>query len=161
MRKVQLGRKRSGKLKVKDRVDLPEPPLYLKWYLGIKEQFTPSEWINISLSILLLFTLAATLSRFLSNSVLVNLRGIILSVLFVAMFFTLHSIRTGISIKEGIIYDMKVEAHSEPNSYSTRLFEVHAGLKVSVGQISDEWIAIELLDGKTGWISENQIRLIR
>ena len=147
-------------LKVKDRVDLPEPPLYLKWYLGIKEQFTPSEWINISLFILLLFSLAATLCRFLSNSVLNNLRGIVLSVLFVAMFFTVHSIWTKNSVKEGIIYDMKVEVRSEPNSFSTRLFEVHAGLKVSVGQISNEWIAIELLDGKTGWVEENDIRLI-
>ena len=148
-------------LKVKDRVDLPEPPLYLKWYLGIKEQFTPSEWINISLFILLLFTLAATLSRLLSNSVLVNLRGIILSVLFVVIFFTLHSIQTENSVYAGIIYDMKVEVRSEPNSFSTRLFEVHEGLKVFVGQISDEWIAIELLDGKTGWVEENDIRLIR
>ena len=148
-------------LKVKDRVDLPEPPLYLKWYLGIKEQFTPSEWINISLFILLLFTLAATLSRFLPNSVLVNLRGIILSVLFVVIFFTLHSIQTENSVNAGIIYDSKVEVRSEPNSFSTRLFEVHAGLKVSIGQISDNWITIELLDGKTGWIENNQIRLIQ
>ena len=148
-------------LKVKDRVDLPKPPLYLKWYLGIKEQFTPSEWINISLFILLLFSLAAILCRFLSNSVLYNLRGIVLGVLFVAMFFTVHSIWTKNSVKEGIIYDMKVEVRSEPNSFSTRLFEVHAGLKVSVGQISYEWIAIELLDGKTGWVEENDIRLIR
>ena len=148
-------------LKVKDRVDLPKPPLYLKWYLGIKEQFTPSEWINISLFILLLFSLAATLCRFLSNSVLINLRGIVLSVLFVAMFFTIHSIWTKNSVKDGIIYDSKVEVRSEPNSFSTRLFEVHAGLKVSIGQISDNWITIELLDGKTGWIENNQIRVIQ
>ena len=77
------------------------------------------------------------------------------------MFFTLHSIWTENSVKEGIIYDMQVVARSEPNSFSTHLFEVHVGLKVFVGQISDEWIAIELLDGKTGWVEENDIRLIR
>ena len=148
-------------LKVKDRVDLPEPPLYLKWYLGIKEQFTPSEWINISLFILLLFSLAATLCRFLSNSVLINLRGIVLSVLFVAMFFTIHSIWTKNSVKEGIIYDMKVEVRSEPNPFSTRLFEVHDGLRVSINETTDKWVEIELLDGKTGWIENDQIRLIK
>ena len=148
-------------LKVKDRVDLPEPPLYLKWYLGIKEQFTPSEWINISLFILLLFTLAATLSRFLSNSVLVNLRGIILSVLFVVIFFTLHSIQTENSVNAGIIYDMKVEVRSEPNPFSTRLFEVHEGLRVSINETTDKWVEIELLDGKTGWIENDRIRLIK
>ncbi len=35
-------------LKVIDRMDLPEPPLFLKWYLNIKEQFNSSKWINLS-----------------------------------------------------------------------------------------------------------------
>ena len=42
-------------LKVIDRVNLPEPPIYLKWYLNIKDQFTPSTWINSSLFILMIF----------------------------------------------------------------------------------------------------------
>ena len=44
-------------LKVIDRMDLPAPPFYLKWYLSIKERYTPSQWLNISLVILLLFML--------------------------------------------------------------------------------------------------------
>ena len=45
--------------------------------------------------------------------------------------------------------------------FSTRLFEVHEGLRVSINQIADEWVEIELLDGKMGWIENNQIRLIQ
>ena len=84
-----------------------------------------------------------------------------MAVLFVSLFLTLHSIWTENSYNLGIIYSAEVEARSEPNSFSTRLFEVHEGLRVSVKQKTDEWVEIELLDGKIGWIEDNQIRLIR
>ena len=77
------------------------------------------------------------------------------------MFFMLHSIWSESSVNQGIIYYSTVEARSEPNTFSSRLFEVHEGLKVSVNQTSKNWVEIELLDGKSGWIENHQIRLIQ
>ena len=148
-------------LKVIDRMDLPEPPIYLKWYLSIKEQFIPSTWIIISLFIFLIFSIIMTASRMISSSIVQNLRGSIIVVFFVSLFLTIHSIWTDNSLSLGVIYATKVEAHSEPNVFSTRLFELHEGLRVSINQAVDDWVEIELLDGKTGWIENNQIRLIR
>ena len=148
-------------LKVIDRMDLPEPPIYLKLYLSIKEQFTPSTWINISLFIFLIFSIIMTASQMISSSILQHLRGSIIVVFFVSLFLTIHSIWTDSSLSLGVIYATKVSAHSEPNVFSTRLFEVHEGLRVSINQAVDDWVEIELLDGKTGWIENNQIRLIR
>jgi len=152
---------RLANLKVIDRMDLPEPPIYLKWYLSIKEQFTPSTWINISLFILLIFSIIMTASQMTSSSILQHLRESIIVVFFVSLFLTIHSIWTDNSLSLGVIYATKVSAHSEPNVFSTRLFEVHDGLRVSINQAVDDWVEIELLDGKTGWIENNQIRLIR
>ena len=152
---------RLANLKVIDRMDLPEPPIYLKWYLSIKEQFTPSTWINISLFIFLIFSIIMTAFRMTSSSILQHLRGSILVLFFVSLFLTMHSMWTDNSLSLGVIYAAKVEAHSEPNVFSTRLFEVHEGLRVSIGHTVDNWVEIELLDGKTGWIENNQIRLIR
>jgi len=152
---------RLANLKVIDRMDLPEPPIYLKWYLSIKEQFTPSTWINISLFILLIFSIIMTASQMTSSSILQHLRESIIVVFFVSLFLTIHSIWTDNSLSLGVIYATKVEAHSEPNVFSTRLFELHEGLSVSINQAVDDWVEIELLDGKTGWIENNQIRLIR
>ena len=152
---------RLANLKVIDRMDLPEPPIYLKWYLSIKEQFTPSTWINISLFILLIFSIIMTGFRMTSSLILQHIRGSIIVVFFVSLFLTIHSIWTDNSLSLGVIYDTKVEAHSEPNVFSTKLFEVHEGLRVSINQAVDDWVEIELLDGKTGWIENNQIRLIR
>ena len=102
-----------------------------------------------------------TASRMISSLVLQNLSGFITAVFIISLCFTIHSIWTDNSLSLGIIYTTKVEARSEPNSFSTRLFEVHEGLKVSINQTADEWVEIELLDGKTGWIENDQIRLIR
>ena len=152
---------RLANLKVIDRMDLPEPPIYLKWYLSIKEQFTPSTWINISLFIFLIFSIIMTAAQMTSSSILQHLRESIIVVFFVSLFLTIHSIWTDNSLSLGVIDATKVEAHSEPNVFSTRLFEVHEGLRVSINQAVDDWVEIELLDGKTGWIENNQIRLIR
>ena len=151
---------RLANLKVIDRMDLPEPPIYLKLYLSIKEQFTPSTWINITLFIFLIFSIIMTASRMTSSLILQNLKGSIILIFFISLFFTIHSIWTDNSLNLGVIYVTIVDAHSEPNVFSTRLFEVHEGLKVSINQIAHEWVEIELLDGKTGWIENNQIRVI-
>ena len=148
-------------LKVIDRMDLPDPPLYLQWYLGLKEQFTPTTWINITLFIFFLFSLSVTVNRLFLFSLVQNLRGVILTIFFMSLFLTFHSIWTDNSLNLGVIYSLKAEVRSEPNTFSTRLFEVHEGLKVSINQLENDWVEIELLDGKTGWITENQIRLIR
>ena len=148
-------------LKVIDRMGLPDPPLYLQWYLGLKEQFTPTTWINITLFIFFLFSLSVTVNRLFLFSLVQNLSGVILTIFFISLFLSFHSIWTDNSLNLGVIYSLKAEVRSEPNTFSTRLFEVHKGLKVSINQLENDWVEIELLDGKTGWISNDQIRLIR
>ncbi len=147
-------------LKVKDRVDFPNPPIYLKWYLGIKESFAPSIWLNITLIILLLLSLITAIFRILSIVSLNYIPGILITLFFCSLFFTLHSIWSENSVNQGIIYFPSIEVRSEPNTFSARLFEVHEGLKVSVNQVSKDWVEIELLDGKSGWVMSHQIRLI-
>ena len=89
-----------------------------------------------------------------------SLHGITIVLLFCSLVLAIHSISSHRSINQGIIYNSSVDVRSEPNQFSTRLFKVHEGLKVSVKQIIEGWLEIELLDGKIGWISENQIRLL-
>ena len=148
-------------LKVKDRMELPDPPIYLKWYMSVKELFEPSKWIIVTLSLFLLFSIITSILRIFSLKSVYYVPGIILTIFFTSLFLTFHAIWTSNSVSQGIIYNIKVEVRSEPNIFSIRLFEVHEGLKVSVNQISDNWVGIELLDGKTGWIQETEIRLIQ
>ena len=146
---------------VKDRIAIPEAPIYLKLYMGIKERFTPNEWVKITLGLFVLFLLFVLVRKFWGYLWLLNLsENFMLILICITFLFSVHSIWSDSNISQGIIYTQSVYVLSEPNTQSITLFQVHEGLKVSITQNSRNWVEIELIDGKSGWISENQIRAI-
>jgi len=146
---------------VKDRIAVPEAPIYLKLYIGIKERFTPNEWVKITLGLFVLFLLFVLVRKFWGYLPVLNFsENFMLILICITFLFSLHSIWTDSNISQGIIYTPSVKVLSEPNTQSTILFQVHEGLKVSITQYSSNWVEIELVDGKSGWISRNQIRAI-
>jgi len=146
---------------VKDRIAIPEAPIYLKLYMGIKERFTPNEWVKITLGLFVLFLLFVLVRKFWGYLWLLNIsENFMLILICITFLFSLHSIWSDSNISQGIIYTQSVDVLSEPNTQSITLFQVHEGLKVSITQNSRNWVEIELVDGKSGWISGNQIRAI-
>ena len=147
-------------LRVKDRVDFPDPPFYLKFYMSIKEQYSPDTWIFISSCLFFLFVSFSTIKKFVWIDLLQYLSSITLMIFFFSLFVTLHSIFNKNSNLEGIVYQNRIGAFSEPDEFSIRLFEVNEGLKVKIGEVKKTWLEIELLDGKVGWIEKKDVRLI-
>jgi hypothetical protein len=146
---------------VKDRIAIPEAPIYLKLYMGIKERFTPNEWVKITLGLFVLFLLFVLVRKFWGYLWILNFsENFMLILICITFLFSLHSIWSDSNISQGIIYTQSVDVLSEPNTQSIILFQVHDGLKVSITQNSRNWVEIELVDGKSGWVSENQIRVI-
>ena len=146
---------------VKDRIAIPEAPIYLKLYMGIKERFTPNEWVKITLGLFVLFLLFVLVRKFWGYLWLLNFsENVMLILICITFLFSLHSIWSDSNISQGIIYTQSVDVLSEPNTQSITLFQVHEGLKVSITQNSKNWVEIELVDGKSGWIYGNQIRAI-
>ena len=146
---------------VKDRIAIPEAPIYLKLYMGIKERFTPNEWVKITLGLFVLFLLFVLVRKFWGYIWLLNFsENFMIISISITFLFSLHSIWSDSNISQGIIYIQSVDVLSEPNTQSITLFQVHEGLKVSITQNSRNWVEIELVDGKSGWISGNQIRAI-
>jgi len=146
---------------VKDRIAIPEAPIYLKLYMGIKERFTSNQWIKITLGLFVLFLFFVLLRKFWGYLPTLNFsENFMLILICITFLFSIHSIWTDSNISQGIIYTQSVDVLSEPNTQSTTLFQVHEGLKVSITQNSSNWVEIELVDGKSGWIPGNQIRTI-
>jgi tetratricopeptide (TPR) repeat protein len=145
-------------LKVQDRIDLPEMPLYLRLYRAVRESLTLGEWIQWVSIVLFLVALAFALSRILQKVWLGRavIPGIVVA--FLLFMIAIDSITITNRTREGIIYDQIVIAYSAPSVRATRLFEIHEGLKVSISEQNDEWYQIELLDGKTGWIPMENLR---
>ncbi|MFC1618418.1 tetratricopeptide repeat protein [Candidatus Neomarinimicrobiota bacterium] len=145
-------------LRVQDRIDLPEMPLYVRLYKAVRESLTPSEWIQRVSVVLFLVALAFALSRILQKTWLgwAVIPGIVVAMLLFSI--AIDSITITSRTREGIIYNQIVTAYSAPSARATRLFELHEGLKVSISEQNDEWYQIELLDGKTGWIPMDNLR---
>jgi hypothetical protein len=146
---------------VKDKIAIPEAPIYLKLYMGIKERFTPNEWVKNTLGLLVLFLLFVLVRKFWGYSPIMNFsENFVLILICITFLFSLHSIWSDSNIAQGIISAESVDVLSEPNPQSTILFQVHNGLKVSITQNSRNWVEIELVDGKSGWVNGISIRPI-
>ncbi len=149
-------------INVKDRIEMPEAPFLLKLYFSIKEKFTPNMWIKIVLSLLVVLAIFSILKLYIGRSTVSMVVDNILIFLIISSFsFSLHSIWTNEKYDEGVIVSEAVNVYSEPNSHSTFLFKIHEGLKVSMNDVSQKWVEIELIDGKNGWIQLRQIRPIK
>ena len=60
-----------------------------------------------------------------------------------------------------IIFRKEIDVKLEPNDKSNILFKLHEGTKVQVIEnFDDKWLKIMLLDGQTGWIIKNQIKIL-
>ncbi len=147
-------------LRVKDRIELPEIPFYIRLYRGIRESFTPGEWMRWVSIVLFLMGLLYVLSRFFQRPWLGWLVVPGTAAAAILFLIALDSITTTSRTREGVIYGEQVTVTSAPSQRATQLFELHEGLKVAIVEQSDDWYQIELLDGKSGWLSADQLRAL-
>jgi len=147
-------------VKVKDRMDIPDPPFYLKTYRIIKKTLTSNNWILLFSVLLLVFALLVAVKKIFQFRFIQKLINIIGVILIFVFLIGANSVWDDYSIHEGIILPQKVDAYSAPNFHSTHLFMVHEGLKVTLKNSTDDWIEIELIDGKSGWIKAVEVREI-
>ncbi|MFB0516044.1 MAG: tetratricopeptide repeat protein [Candidatus Neomarinimicrobiota bacterium] len=145
-------------LRVKDRIELPEIPFYIRFYRGLRENFTPGEWMRWVSIVLFSLGLFYAASRFLRRSWLgwPVVPGTVLAVLL--FLVALDSLHTANQTREGIVYNEVAMVYSAPSQRSTKLFELHEGLKVTILEHGDDWYQIELLDGQSGWLPIDRVR---
>lgn len=60
-----------------------------------------------------------------------------------------------------IVFAQESQIKTEPNLRSEESFRLHEGTKVQVLDTIDNWKKIKLSDGKTGWISSVDIKLLK
>lgn len=61
---------------------------------------------------------------------------------------------------EAIIYTTEVSVKNEPTKNAEEAFVIHEGTKVSVLDKVDDWKKIKLVDGKIGWLKDDEIKLL-
>jgi tetratricopeptide (TPR) repeat protein len=63
-------------------------------------------------------------------------------------------------IKEGIVVEQKVDVRSGPGSENITVFTIHEGIKVRVHQSGNGWHQISLPNGWSGWLPQNNLRVL-
>ncbi|AUC16250.1 hypothetical protein BTO06_14250 [Tenacibaculum sp. SZ-18] len=61
---------------------------------------------------------------------------------------------------EAIIYSTEVSVKNEPTKSAEEAFILHEGTKVNVLDEVDNWKKIKLIDGKIGWLKEEDINIL-
>ena len=80
--------------------------------------------------------------------------AIAFSLLFADIYFDLSDRESGVVVvREGRVY-------AAPSQSSNLLFMVHEGTTADVSSRQYPWVEIELIDGKKGWLSADQLRLL-
>jgi tetratricopeptide (TPR) repeat protein len=145
-------------LNVIDKIDLPPLPIYLKWYETTRNYFSLKAWITLFVMSFFIIMCLMAIRKIFFQKWLKTIENIIIIELIIIMLICTHSYLELQSNSKGIIFSPIVIAYSEPNEYSSKIVEVHEGLKVTILDLNDDWVNLELLDGTKGWILKNQIR---
>ena len=147
-----------GGLRVIDRLAEPELPFYVGFYRSLRGSLTPRQWVQriswLLLASAFLFATGQQLEWRRSR----GLAGLGMGLALLLSLLAADSIYTASTTREGIIYSDPSVAYSAPSVRSTALFELHAGAKVAITGAGNRWLQVELLDGKSGWIPEEQLR---
>jgi tetratricopeptide (TPR) repeat protein len=80
--------------------------------------------------------------------------------LIISVFITYHQHQKAINTKYAIIFSSKTTVNNAPTLNSDEIFELHEGTKVRVLDAIDNWKKIKLSDGKIGWISADNIKML-
>lgn len=64
------------------------------------------------------------------------------------------------SNQNAIIFSNSVQVRSEPSNSSKNLFTIHAGTKVGVIVLEQDWLEIKLPNGNKGWIAAAGAKII-
>jgi SH3-like domain-containing protein len=65
-----------------------------------------------------------------------------------------------LNVRFGVIVEQVVVTKFSPDQNSKDAFIVHEGIKVIAEDRVNNWVKIKLIDGKVGWLNENNLRII-
>lgn len=84
-----------------------------------------------------------------------------LGLFFMALSMGIKARHHYIHDKPAIVFATKVSVKSEPGNSSEESFVLHEGAKVEVLDQEENWYKIKIADGKTGWLKQDQIKLLK
>ncbi len=119
--------------------------------LSLKEHGTALLWIHLG------FWIALAVRLHHPTQATQTARNFLLAFLVLAVVSTglRWQQETGSSI--GVILPKQIDVHSGWNAGTVALFQLHQGAIVTLAREKEQWVELELPDGKTGWTLKSKI----
>ena len=122
-------------------------------------------WAKLSVSLVILFVLLFLMyyfSQITGKKRLAFITSVLSLILaFIALGFAFNSYDLNQKNNPAIVFVKESQVKSEPNLRSAGAFEIHEGTKVQVIDTVSNWKKIRLSDGKSGWVSNEDIKMIK
>lgn len=147
-----------------DGIDIiPEAGLS-KLFKNITNTFNFDTWAKMAVALVFVFVILFLLYYFAYSSLKKRLAFIgsitALVLCFISVLFAFNNYNLGKIDKPAIVFAQESKVKSEPNLRSEESFRLHEGTKVQVLDTIGKWRRIKLSDGKTGWISFEDIKML-
>lgn len=145
-------------VKVKDRIQMPPDSFVMKLHKTFINIFSLPIWAVIFSSFLLTASILFFLQTLITKMKGKFVQNTIVILIFVAIF-TIYPIYSKYSIEElnqkGVLINSYGEVYAAPDGESTKLFNIHEGTLFNILDSDGNWLKIELIDGKQGWLPRN------
>ena len=147
-----------------DAIDTIPEVGFAKWIKNITNTFSFETWAKICVVLMSLFVILFLIYYFTYSTGKKRLTFVgsitTLTLSCLALVFAFHKYNLTKNDKPAIVFTQESKVKSEPNLRSTEAFTLHEGTKVQVLDTVNNWRKIKLADGKIGWISSEDIKLL-
>ena len=147
-----------------DAIDVVPEAGLSKLIKKLTNSFSFDAWAKIAIGFVFLFVILFLVYYFSYSTLKKRLAfiGSITSIFImcIALFFAFHKFNIDKNDKPAVVFAEETSVNSEPNSRSEEVFKLHEGTKVQVLDTVENWKKIKLVDGKTGWISSEDIKAL-
>lgn len=136
-----------------------------KFIKKVTNMMSFDSWAQLSVTLVVLFVLLFIIYYFTystSKKRLAFVSGnVSLLLAIIALGFAFHKFKLVNNDQPAIVFAQETKIKSEPNLRSTEAFVLHEGTKVQVLDTVSNWKKIKLADGKTGWILNDDIKMLK
>lgn len=150
--------------KTVDKIDSIPQFFLVQWWNSLLALFTVSGWKNLAYIFYLIFLISVGVYFFVRRTKYQKYTfysaALSLMLLVFAVTLLLIKFNQEYSTKSGIIVEPIVDVKLSPDPNANDAFIIHEGLKVKVEDKVDNWYKIQLIDGKVGWLQQNEVGVI-
>ena len=144
--------------KLIDKIDVMPELFYKTIFMKIKNSLSFNNWFYLTILLIWLAFLLSIFRIFRSKKTFILTNLLIVSLI---LFFITSSVnRDYTNIRSAIIYVSSTNIMSAPSEKSTKLFTLHIGTKINIQDQIGNWLNINILNGKKGWILLKDIKEI-